>query len=243
MINVIIGGTKGLGIHLANEFYKRGDSVIIIGRTKPLFLNKSIQFFKCDLIDNTDIDKTLNKITEKYGKINNLIFSQRNRSLKSNLNNDFIINIQSTSIIIDFFLNNKFDHDSSCSVIFISSILNKFISDNQDLSYHIIKASLIQLMKFHAVRNSELGIRFNAISPASFIKDENREYYENISELTNFYKKLSPLRRMGNTTDICNLILFLCSHNSSYINGQDIKIDGGTTLLNPETLYLRTILK
>jgi len=44
------------------------------------------------------------------------------------------------------------------------------------------------------------------------------------------YSKKVPLKRMANTEEICDLLLFLISEKSNYINGENIVIDGGYTV-------------
>ena len=79
------------------------------------------------------------------------------------------------------------------------------------------------------VRNN---ITFNTVSPgpifikdtgwASFKKNNKRDYLQ-------WIKKNIPINRIGKTSDVSNLVIFLSSEHSSYINGQNIVIDGGQT--------------
>ena len=44
------------------------------------------------------------------------------------------------------------------------------------------------------------------------------------------HKKNNPLKRLGETIDIANTVLFLLSENASYINGENINVNGGSLL-------------
>ena len=76
---------------------------------------------------------------------------------------------------------------------------------------------------------SKYNIRANTISPG-FIKTS---YYENFKKnKKNLYKwTLSriPQKRWGNPDEVANLVTFILSDKSTYLNGEDISIDGGWT--------------
>ena len=50
------------------------------------------------------------------------------------------------------------------------------------------------------------------------------------------YKSIVPLGRIGTAEDSANLIQFLCSSAAQFISGQNIYVDGGLSLVWPETL-------
>jgi NAD(P)-dependent dehydrogenase (short-subunit alcohol dehydrogenase family) len=53
------------------------------------------------------------------------------------------------------------------------------------------------------------------------------------------YKTIIPLNRLGTTEDSSNVIVFLCSPQAGFVNGQNITVDGGLSLAWPETLARR----
>jgi NAD(P)-dependent dehydrogenase (short-subunit alcohol dehydrogenase family) len=124
-------------------------------------------------------------------------------------------------------------------VVFVSSVFGERVGEGQPLSYHIAKASLNQMARFYAVNLGRKGIRANAVTPFTFLKEESRNFYLNNRELMDLYKDIIPLGRMGTTEDSGNLIAFLCSPQASFINGQNIYVDGGLSLVWPETLARR----
>jgi len=44
------------------------------------------------------------------------------------------------------------------------------------------------------------------------------------------HKQTNPLKRLGETTDIANAVLFLLSDNAGYINGENLNVNGGSLL-------------
>jgi NAD(P)-dependent dehydrogenase (short-subunit alcohol dehydrogenase family) len=92
------------------------------------------------------------------------------------------------------------------------------------------------MMRFYAVNLGRKGIRVNAITPFTFLKEESRDFYLNNKPVMELYEKITPLGRMGTTEDSARAIAFLCSSQSGFINGQNIFVDGGLSLVWPETL-------
>jgi len=110
------------------------------------------------------------------------------------------------------------------SVINISSTNARTIT-HQPLGYHIAKAGIEHLTRFFADKLGESGVRVNAVSPG--VISENKGKYSYIEE------EIIPLKRPAKIQEIVDLILFLSSEKASYINGQNITIDGGMGLKCP----------
>ena len=92
------------------------------------------------------------------------------------------------------------------------------------------------MSRYFAVNLGRKGIRVNSVTPFTFLKDESKDFYVNNHELMDLYKSIVPLGRMGTAEDSSNLIEFLCSPSAKFINGQNIYVDGGLSLVWPETL-------
>ena len=91
-------------------------------------------------------------------------------------------------------------------------------------SYGAAKAGVIQLTKYFASFLSKNNIRVNCISPGPF------PYKKTQIENPQFIKRLAQkilLNRIGNPYEIKGASILLCSRAGSYINGQNICVDGG----------------
>ena len=85
--------------------------------------------------------------------------------------------------------------------------------------------ALIGLTKSFAAEMSKFGIRANVVSPG-FTKTS---FYENFKkkELYKWTIEKKSLKRWGNSDEVAELVEYLLSEKSSFINGENIKIDGG----------------
>jgi NAD(P)-dependent dehydrogenase (short-subunit alcohol dehydrogenase family) len=95
--------------------------------------------------------------------------------------------------------------------------------------YSVSKAALIMFTKLWALELGANNITVNSICPGIFFTPiyESREF---IKEWMKLRKVSLPINRIGETTDVANVALFLASPAADYITGQNIILDGGMTL-------------
>jgi NAD(P)-dependent dehydrogenase (short-subunit alcohol dehydrogenase family) len=88
------------------------------------------------------------------------------------------------------------------------------------VTYSVIKTGLIGLTRYLATYWADKGVRSNALSPGGVFAGQNDEFILRLSSLI-------PLGRMAESKEYRCAIQFLCSDASTYMNGQNIVIDGG----------------
>ena len=91
------------------------------------------------------------------------------------------------------------------------------------VTYSVIKTGLVGLTKYIATYWAQHGIRANSLSPGGVFENQNKEFLEKV-------KQCIPVNRMANIDEYNAAIQFLCSDASSYMNGQNIVIDGGRSV-------------
>jgi len=91
------------------------------------------------------------------------------------------------------------------------------------VTYSVIKAGLVGLTKYLATYWPDKNIRCNALSPGGIFNNQNQDFLNKVQELI-------PLNRMARVDEYNSAIQFLCSDASSYMNGQNIIIDGGRSV-------------
>ena len=99
---------------------------------------------------------------------------------------------------------------------------------NQLSGYASSKMALTGLTKSFAVEMSKYNIRANIINPG-FTKTSFYKKFKSKKKLYNWTLQRIPMKRWGEPIEIVNLIEFLLSEKSTYINGETINIDGGWT--------------
>jgi NAD(P)-dependent dehydrogenase (short-subunit alcohol dehydrogenase family) len=92
------------------------------------------------------------------------------------------------------------------------------------VTYSVIKTGLVGLTRYLATYWADHGVRSNALSPGGVYNGQGEEFVRRLSSLI-------PMGRMANRDEYRSAVQFLCSNASSYLNGQNIVMDGGRSAL------------
>ena len=88
------------------------------------------------------------------------------------------------------------------------------------VTYSVIKTGLIGLTRYLATYWANKNIRCNALSPGGVFNGQSDEFVQRLTALI-------PLGRMASKNEYRAAVQFLCSDASSYMNGQNVLMDGG----------------
>ncbi len=91
------------------------------------------------------------------------------------------------------------------------------------VTYSVIKAGLVGLTRYLATYWADRGVRANALSPGGVFTGQGEEFVLRLTSLI-------PLGRMATRDEYRAVVQFLCSDASSYLNGQNIVMDGGRSV-------------
>jgi NAD(P)-dependent dehydrogenase (short-subunit alcohol dehydrogenase family) len=91
------------------------------------------------------------------------------------------------------------------------------------VTYSVIKTGLIGLTRYLATYWAKNGVRCNALSPGGIYTNQGDNFVTNLTSLI-------PMNRMAKQDEYAGAIQFLCSDASSYLNGQNIVMDGGRSI-------------
>ncbi|MGD9590859.1 MAG: SDR family oxidoreductase [Mycolicibacterium sp.] len=98
--------------------------------------------------------------------------------------------------------------------------LSKDLQPVKPVTYSVIKAGLVGLTRYLATYWADEGVRCNALSPGGVFNGQSDEFVLRLC-------KLIPLGRMAAREEYRAAVQFLCSDASSYMNGQNVIMDGG----------------
>jgi len=94
------------------------------------------------------------------------------------------------------------------------------------MAYTISKSALISLMKCLCVNFGERKIRVNSVAPGAINTDMNTPEQEFEAPL------YTPIERIGQPAEVAEVVFFLASEQSSFVNGENITIDGGYNIVS-----------
>ena len=95
-------------------------------------------------------------------------------------------------------------------------------------AYSVSKAGVVMLSRQLASEWGPQGIRSNVVSPGLVVTPMSQAFYDTPG-VTERRTAVVPMRRIGAPQDMADAILFLASDRASYINGDEITVDGGFT--------------
>ena len=234
---VIVGGTRGIGRALVHLLHERGHALTVVGRRVPAPVEPalaSVRYIAADLAEPESVLLPLRAGLEAYGPLTALVFLQRYRGSGDSWTGEIQTSLSATRFLIDR-LAPQFRAGSGAIVV-VASNAARFIAYEQPLSYHVAKAGLIQLVRYYAVALGGQGIRVNAVSPCTILKEESKAFFLQNPTLHTLYQRITPLGRMGNAAEVATAIAFLCSPEASFITGQELTVDGGLSLALHDSL-------
>jgi NAD(P)-dependent dehydrogenase (short-subunit alcohol dehydrogenase family) len=185
---------------------------------------------ECDVADPKQVKTCIDRVTERFGRIDALVNNAGIAVFKPLLETSFA----EWSRVLDVNLSGPFLCTQACApvmlkngggaVVNITSISGLRASALR-VAYGTSKAALDHLTKQQAAELGNLGIRVNAVAPGPV--DTAMAKQVHTPDIRADYHDAIPLNRYGTEQEIAEAVVFLCSDAASYINGQTLAVDGG----------------
>lgn len=242
-IAVITGAAQGMGKEIALKFIAEGAKVALLDNN---YNNLEKSFDKQDKGGNIfllatnisikkEVEESFNKILEKWEKVdilvNNagIIYPTKIEDITEN-EWDKVMDVN----VKGYFLCSQraykeMKKNKQGVIINNASTAGIRTSTLGGLHYTTSKAALLGFTRHFAREAGEYNIRVNAICPGIINTEMVREHIT-AQQIQTISNKL-PLRRIGKTSEVADLVAFLSSEESSYITGALINICGGELTL------------
>jgi 3-oxoacyl-[acyl-carrier protein] reductase len=232
---IVTGASGGIGNAIIKKLNEAGANILASGtrieKLEELRKNfKGIKILKFDISQSDKIEEFIENATSELGGsldgiINNAGITQDNLAIRMSLDEwQKVININLTStFLLSKFAIKKMLKNKSGRIVNITSVVGHTGNLGQ-ANYTASKAGIVAMSKSLAIEYAKKNININCISPG-FIKtamtDKIDEKFKEV-----IVSKI-PSARLGEPEDIANAVLFLCSDQSNYINGETLHVNGG----------------
>tara|TARA_B100000941_G_scaffold228967_1_gene171323 strand:- start:1388 stop:2107 length:720 start_codon:yes stop_codon:yes gene_type:complete len=235
---LITGATGGIGNALVNKFHAAGHNICATGtnleKLKALeeTYSERLKICQCNLSNKEQINELFNYSKKYYGHtdvlINNAGITRDNLFLRMkdqewedvinlNLNANFFL----TKLLIRDMVKNKWGR-----IINVTSDAAKIGNPGQS-NYVASKAAIEGLTRTIANELASRGITANCVSPG-FVNTDILNSVDK-SKLDSMIQKI-PVGRMGEASEVAEVVFFLSNEESSYITGQVLHVNGGLTM-------------
>jgi NAD(P)-dependent dehydrogenase (short-subunit alcohol dehydrogenase family) len=243
-VAVVTGGTTGIGLAIAKEFVAEAATVVVTGLEQEQ-LNMAVKEIgtnsfgaKADASSIVEMDALLKDVKSKHGRLDTVIANavadehaplgkiteqQFDKMMSTNLKGVLFM-IQSAIPLMQ----------NDGTIILIGSTASVAPPAGMSI-YGAIKAGFRGMVRALIQDVKGTGVRINILSPGSVDTPSLRRALgkaggaDNADTVIKSIAERSPLRRIGDASEIGKVAVFLASNASSYINGVELFVDGGLT--------------
>lgn len=240
---LIIGGTGGIGSVITKAFLKRGDKVCVTYRDKAsaekvfadYHASPDFSLYPMDLSETDSINEAVGNIVKDHRAIDIVVYAPtmevNHKPIASlgweDCRKQLDIQVRGLFFIVKNLLS-QFQSKHRIKFIIISSDFTIGRPPAGIADYITAKYALMGLAKAMAVECVKYNMTFNIVSPG--MTDTNL-----ISTLPSKVVEIAalnnPLKRIAKPEDVSNVVLFLAEDTSDYLNGVNIAVNGGGTML------------
>ena len=232
---IVTGASGGIGNSIIKKLNEAGANILASGtrieKLEELKKNfKNIKILKFDISQSDKVEEFIENATNELGGsldgiINNAGITQDNLAIRMSLDEwQKVININLTStFLMSKFAIKKMLKNKSGKIVNITSVVGHTGNFGQ-ANYTASKAGIVAMSKSLAIEYAKKNINVNCISPG-FIKTAMTDKIDD--KFKEVIVSKIPSARLGEPDDIANVVLFLSSDQSSYINGETIHVNGG----------------
>src|SRR6201984_1713371 len=235
-VAVITGGSSGMALASAKLFVEEGAYVFITGRRQETLdeavklIGRNVTGVRGDAANLDDLDRLFDTVKREKGRIDVLYASAGTGEAvplgeitEQHFDAAFGLNTRGTLFTVQKALPLFNDGGSIFMTGSVASIKGF-------PGYGVYSASKAALRSFARTWLNELksrNIRVNVLSPGPIATP--MQYHVLTEEAKRMFESLIPRGKMGSPEEIATVALFLASDDSSYVNGMELIVDGGTT--------------
>ena len=244
-VALVTGGDRGIGGGISLALAEAGADVAVVYRKDEEAARSTVEeikklsrkaaMFSADVTDLDSVKRVVEETIKTFGKIDILV---NNAGIASRGNSVFDTDVSELQRVIDIHVFGSFYFTQAVldnmrqqprgDIIFISSGAAESLGPNGG-PYNMAKAAMEALAGTLAKEERRNGIRVNVIRPGLVETEMGRRLAKatrGVQDIKELYQS-SPFGRVGQPSDIGNMVAFLVSEKGAYITGATIRISGG----------------
>lgn len=242
-VAVITGGNSGIGLASAKLFAEEGAQVVITGRRQQALddavraIGPAAVAIQGDVADAKHHREVARFVTEQFGSAHIYMANAGINTITPSahvptdeFDSQFAVNTRGTFFGVQAVAPVLSD---GASVILIGSLASDKVLEGHAV-YAGTKAAIGAFARSWALEFKDRGIRVNVLSPGpteTAILEKLGVPEDQRGAFTAMMAKAIPLGRLGQPEELARAALFLASDASSFVNGVNLRVDGGMALL------------
>ena len=244
-VAVVTGASTGLGLQMAKAFANQGANLVLLARRMNLLEENakaiSEEFgvevlpFACDITKTDNVTAAVQATIEKFGRVDILVNNAGTGAVgpAEEITDDQFRHEMEIDLFGTFVCSREFGkrmieagYGRIINIASMYGLVGNMIAGSSP--YHAAKGGVVNLTRALAAEWGKYGVTVNSICPGYFYTDLttatlDSDYFQAIA------KRSIPLERYGREGELDTCALFLASPMSTYVNGQNIAVDGGYT--------------
>ncbi|WP_240421312.1 SDR family NAD(P)-dependent oxidoreductase [Paenibacillus periandrae] len=243
-VALITGASRGIGLAVAEQMARHGAVVVLSSNdeqecrsAQESLRNQGYEAYAipCDVSSKPQLETLVAESLSHYGRIDILVCNAGigphsgpiATATDEHWEQTMTVNLRSALWLTNRVIPQMAERNEG-SVILMSSISS--VRGNRSIGlYGLSKAGLAQLARNLAVEWGPRNIHVNAISPGLIQTEFAKPMLENPSIMERRLG-LTPLRRAGTPDEIAGIAVMLASAAGAFVTGQNLIVDGGTTI-------------
>lgn len=243
-VAVVTGAAQGIGAACVERLVRDGAAVALwdvddarcgalVARLQAVAAR--VQAFHCDVSRKADVDAALAATLAAFGQVNALvnnagIFKAADFLDITEADWDAVIGVNlKGSFLVGQAVARAM---SGPGAIVNMSSVNGSMAIPSIASYNASKGGIDQLTRVMALALADRGIRVNAVGPGTIATELARAAVLGSDEARERILSRTPLRRLGEPSEVADVVAFLLSDAASYMTGEIVYVDGGRRALN-----------
>lgn len=243
-VAIVTGGGRGIGKAITRHLAEAGAGVVIASRKLQNLEATANEFaglpgkvvpIECHVGRVDQLEQLVRETEARLGPIDILVNNSATnigQGPSLNVTDEMLdkmmeINIKAALRLVRLTVPKMIERKSGGSIINIASIAG-LNPQPGSLLYSFTKAGLIMMTRSWAREFGPYGVRVNAIAPGLIQTDFSEFFWKN-DDLRGTIESAQPIHRIGQPDEIGHAALYLASSESSYMTGQVLVIDGGST--------------
>lgn len=242
---VVTGGNRGIGLGMAEGLAQAGASVAVWGRNEEVNraaveklrgVGGTAEAFAADVSCEEDVQAAMAATLERFGRLDTLIanagvsgaYGPFHELTLEDWRRVSAVNIEGVVLTCQAAVRVLMEQGEGGSLILVSSLAG-IEAPTYNTLYGATKAGVLSIMRGLATEYARHGIRANAILPG-WIETEMTQKSVGSQKFTDKVISRVPFRTWGTPDDFGAAAVFLTGDGSSFVNGQQLVIDGGYTV-------------
>lgn len=237
---LVTGGASGIGLATAKRLHAEGGSVVVLDRIdRRSDLSGSVEYVRCDVRDEADVERAVVEASTllegppdvlvnsagvyRIRPMAEMTTQEWREVIETNLTGTFLV---SRAVVRALIASGR-----PGAIVNLSSTA-ALVGDPLEPSGHYAasKGGVLALTRQMAAELAGHAIRVNAVCPG-VIETPMLRLTDDLVAAASYLERAVPSGRLGVADEVAATIVFLASHDASYVTGAAVPVDGGATAI------------